>query len=317
MERHQLRDGAGRGAGLRRPQAGARRGPPLPRHLHGDAHDIWYADTAGGSWSRPIRVPDGRGKGSLGSSYSIAASNGVAYIAYPVVARPYHDGYEDIYLATHAPGAGGAFAVGQVTQDPDNCAKYAPALVARAGRLGLAYLFGNKYNSECASDDHSPAAKMGAHMLTGTPGHWVEAPLGLVGTLNVCETPALSSDSDLFRLTAGCHRGEGSDDYYYKAEFLDVVGPTTRLRAPATATAPSIALSWSARNPTPGSGVSSYDLQVKRDNGAWQDLTPAGTRSTSYVYTHATGGRSYTFRLRARDGVNNWGDWMSATTRVA
>ncbi len=213
-------------------------------------------------------------------------------------------------------GAGGAFAVGQVTQDPDNCAKYAPALVARAGRLGLAYLFGNKYNSECASDAHNPGPKMGAHLLTGTPGHWVEAQQGLVETLNVRETPALSSDGGLFRLATGCHPGEGVDDYYYKAEFLDVVGPTARLRAPAAATAPSVALSWSAQDPTPGSGVSSYDPQVKRDNGAWQDLTPAGTRSTSYAYTRAAGGHSYTFRLRACDGVNNWGGWASATTRV-
>jgi hypothetical protein len=57
-------------------------------------------------------------------------------------------------------------------------------------------------------------------------------------------------------------------------------------------------------------------VQVRDGGGPWQDLTPQGTRSTFLVYAHLQSGHRYTFRVRARDGVNNWGAWVSAGTHV-
>jgi hypothetical protein len=105
-------------------------------------------------------------------------------------------------------------------------------------------------------------------------------------------------------------------DLYYMPEFLDVVGPTiTQFVVPATATPPSVLLRWSAQDPTPGSGVADYELQVS-DNGGPEQTVVAATRSSFLAYTHLVAGRRYTFRLRAQDRVNNWGGWVSASTRA-
>ncbi len=262
--------------------------------------DLWYMDNAGGAWSTPLRLTHKRDDDKYHFGYSIAASNGTAYVAYTQALRPSHIGYHEVYLAVHPHG--GAWSAGRVTTDAQNCDKHDVSLVARAGRLGLAYILDG---TNCGGNG---AIYNVPHVLTGTPGRWSEGALKLAAQ-TTCGSTALSSDGDIFRLVYGCHKGvEGNDALYYKPEFLDVVGPTSKIAVPATATAPKVTVRWSAQDPTPGSGIAYFEVQVRQDGGPWQAVV-AATASTSLVYTHAAGGHSYTFRVHARDKVDNWGPW--------
>jgi hypothetical protein len=283
--------------------------------------DLWYADNAGGTWSRPVRITHRRDNDLYHSDYSIAASQGSAYVAYTAYTGSgggWSFGNHDIFLAVRPQG--GPWTVGNVTKEPYNCDKYSPALVARAGRIGLAYVYGDVYVGSCVSTSGAAASGTGVHVLTGTPGHWLATRPG-PGSDTGRAGVAVSSDGDLFRLAYSTpldNAGAHSTDLYYKPEVLDVVGPTiTRVAAPARASAPAITLGWSAQDPTPGAGVAYYDVQAREDTGAWQDLTPGGTRSTGLIYTRVRAGHRYTFRVRARDKVNNWGAWAAAGTQVA
>ena len=272
--------------------------------------DLWYMDNAGGAWSKPSRLTQKRDDDKYHYDYAIAASDGAAYVAYTKALQPFHTGYHEIFVAAHAHG--GAWSVGRVTQDAQNCDKHDVSLVARAGRVGLAYIL------DGVSCGGNGAIYSAPHVVTGTLGHWTEGPLNLAATTN-CKATALSSDGDIFRLVVACHKGvEGSDNLFYKPEFLDVVGPTTIIAPlPTAPAAPRIPVSWSAQDPTPGSGVAGYAVQVREDGGPWQPVV-AATRSTSLTYMHARSGHRYTFRVRARDKVNNWGSWaVSGTIQAA
>jgi hypothetical protein len=282
--------------------------------------DLWYADDAGGVWSPPARITHKRDNDLYHDDYSIAASGGTAYVAYTAYTGSsggFSFGNHDIFLAAHPQG--GPWVYSDVTKEPYDCDKSAPALVARAGRLGLAYVYADVNAGGCGSSSSGSEASIGVHMLTGTPGHWTQAALDARSN-SYHASVAVASDGDIFRLVYSDPRdnaGAYSTDLYYTPEFLDVVGPTTHLAVPATATAPSIRISWSAQDPTPGSGVAYYVVQMRMDSGPWQDLTPTGTRSTFLVYAHLQAGHRYTFRVRARDKVNNWGSWVYAETRAA
>jgi len=277
-------------------------------------HDeLWYADNAGGAWTTPVRIARAIGGSPPGSgdyAQALAASKGVVYVAYVGTDGTAPGYYNDIFLTSHAPG-GGWSAPLNVTRDAGvDCQKYAPALVARAGRIGLAYIAGYSSRPDCAHDT--------LRIETGAPGRLIRARTTLAADAN-CDHLGLSTDGDIFRLVADCGHAPGKTNtaLYYQEEFLDVVGPTmTSLRVPATTTAPSVHLSWSAQDPTPGSGVAYYEAQVKEDGGAWQDVVPGGTRSRSLDYTKTRAGHTYTFRVRARDRVNNWGGWVSASARA-
>jgi len=277
-------------------------------------HDeLWYADNAGGAWTTPVRIArdiGGSPPGSGDAAQALAASKGVVYVAYVGTDGTAPGYYNDIFLTSHTPG-GGWSAPLNVTRDANvHCQKYAPALVARAGRIGLAYIEGYSSRLDCAYDT--------LRVATGTPGSLTPARTTLAANAE-CDHPGLATDGDIFRLVADCGHAPSKVNtaLYYQEEFLDVVGPTmTSLRVPAMTTAPSVHLSWSAQDPTPGSGVAYYEVQVKEDGGAWQDVVPGGTRSRSLDYTKARAGHTYTFQVRARDRVNNWGGWVSASARA-
>ena len=276
--------------------------------------ELWYADNAGGAWTTPVRIVRNIGNSPPGAgdaTQALAASKGVVYLAYTGADGTYPNNYNDIFLTSHASGRGWSVPL-NVTRGADvHCQKYAPALVARAGRIGLAYIEGYSSRADCAYDT--------LRMETGTPGSLTPARTTLAANAE-CDHPGLAADGDIFRLVADCGHAPSKVNtaLYYQEEFLDVVGPTmTSLHVPATTTASSVHLSWSAQDPTPGSGVAYYEARVKEDGSAWQDVVPGGTRSKSLDYTKARAGHTYTFQVRARDRVNNWGGWVSASTRAS
>jgi len=285
-------------------------------HLVSDTNDdlsgLWYMDNVGGTWSQPVHiVPHADSlpqESGVSYDYSIAASDGVTYVAY--VHNPHQPkttyGYHDLYLTMRPDG--GTWTPGDVTHDAANCDEHDVSLVARHGRVGLAYIVGSTGYCPKGGLDYNVA-----HVLTGTPGDWTnDTPLGVDRS---CTSPVLSSDGgdgNPFRLALDCGHGRdtGSGNVFYATEFLDKIGPAiTRLTVPATAAVGPITVAWQAQDPAPGAGVASYDVQVSQDNGAtWQDVVRGGTASTSLTYTVRTGHR-YIFRVRAIDKVNNWGTW--------
>lgn len=153
------------------------------------------------------------------------------------------------------------------------------------------------------------------HLRAGTPGHLVSIKPGLPRTAS-CGDSALSSDGDLFRLTVNCGPGLMAlgGTLYYKKEYLDVVGPHARLTVSRGADASHIVLRWTARDPTPGSGVAYAHIEVKSGATGWRVLA-GSTRTHSITYA-VQRHRSYKFRLRVRDRVNNWGPWIAAGARA-
>jgi subtilisin family serine protease len=71
-------------------------------------------------------------------------------------------------------------------------------------------------------------------------------------------------------------------------------------------------VTWPAAT-DPSSGIAGYELQTSVDGGAWTALatTTAGVRSA--LSTHALG-RTYQYRVRARDAVGNWSAWADGPT---
>ncbi|MEO6351265.1 MAG: fibronectin type III domain-containing protein [Candidatus Limnocylindrales bacterium] len=92
-----------------------------------------------------------------------------------------------------------------------------------------------------------------------------------------------------------------------------VSSPTVVIVAPAQlgATA-TLRLTWAdASDP---SGISRYDLQRLKGTGSWMPVTLASPTATT-ADVAVTPGKQYNFRLRAVDGANNVGDWITTTPR--
>jgi RHS repeat-associated protein len=107
----------------------------------------------------------------------------------------------------------------------------------------------------------------------------------------------------------------------------DATPPTAALSAlPRYQTARSFTVRWDGSDPASpsgqppstgsgqASGLATYDLEVRVDGAAWQRVLTC-TQSTSYQFTGLEG-RTYAFRVRARDRAGNASAWNSGTTTV-
>jgi hypothetical protein len=244
----------------------------------------------------------------LRTFYGIAASNGTVYVVYTHLNGT---SASDVLLITHA--AGGSWSTpGQISpQDLHNCPKFGLSIVANAGRVGVSYAKG--HTGYCKT----PSGVSGnvPFVFTGAPGS-MSSVGSLVGVNPDCFYTSLTHEGNLFRFVVACDHATaiGKGQLYYKAEFLDIVGPIARLHAPAFGSS-NIQLHWSARDPKPGSGVASFQLLDRVDSGGWKTLLGSTTART-LTYHGARSGHRYTFRLRAVDRVGNWGAWVSASTLV-
>ena len=125
--------------------------------------------------------------------------------------------------------------------------------------------------------------------------------------------------------TSAFYPGVGGHTYFFRARARDhsanleswpadwdatttveALAPETSLVPLPALSIPTIPLSWTGSD-AGGSGVKSYDIQV-RDNGAdWTDWL-SGTTQTSAIF-NGTSGHSYAFRLRALDNALNQEAW--------
>ena len=273
--------------------------------------DLWYTENVSGAWLAPTQITQSANiPGSVGTAlrtfYGIAASNGIAYVAY---VRHADTPTDDVLLTSHAAGGTWSAPSRVSPQDPQDCPKFGVSIVANQGRVGISYARGSL--GYC----HASGGKDGnvPFVFTGSPGHM--SPVGsLEGTSPNCFATSLAKEGNLFRFVAACDQPSSLSrgQLYYKAEFLDVVGPVAQLHA-SRSVSTSILLRWTAHDPTPGSGVATFELQVRTGGGAWTTLLKSTTTRTLAYHAAQRGGR-YTFRLRARDRAANWGAWVSAGT---
>ncbi len=96
--------------------------------------------------------------------------------------------------------------------------------------------------------------------------------------------------------------GNMSQGASHCAVLVDAVPPATRLTAlPEFTDKTRISLAWESKDES--SGVESYDVQVKENDGAWLDWKGA-IGETSEVFAGRDGVK-FSFRVRARDKVGN------------
>jgi hypothetical protein len=92
--------------------------------------------------------------------------------------------------------------------------------------------------------------------------------------------------------------------------------PTSKvITSSASGTSAPVRFSWSAAS-DPSSSIGGYELQFRRNGGAWGTSisAPGSARSTSQWLAI---GDTYETRIRAVDAVGNWSAWVtSAPTRV-
>lgn len=274
--------------------------------------NLWYADTTGGVWSQAsaltsgLKIPETVLSPQLRTVYGIAASRGVAYIVYST-------GQKSGVVRLLVRAANGAVSPPVQASVPDNegCPQFGVSVAARAGRVLVAYV--RAYAGYCTVISTSNNYNR-AYLMAGTATRLTSIATGLPKDAS-CGDTALSTDGDIFRLTVNCGIGTGklSGILFYKKEFLDVVGPKASLRVSRPISAGKVRLQWSAYDPTPGSGIGYYQLEVRGGTAAWK-MVARSTRARSITYLTQRG-HKYTFRLRARDRVNNWGKWVSIGVR--
>jgi hypothetical protein len=276
------------------------------------AGNLWFADTTAGIWSQAsaitsgLMIPESVLSPQLRTVYGLAASRGIAYIAYSTGQKS-----GVVRLLVRAANGSVSHPVQASVPDKEGCPQFGVSVSARAGRVLVAYV--RAYSGYCTVISTTNNYHR-LYLMAGTATHVRSISTGLPKDAS-CGDTALSTDGEIFRLVANCGLGLGKQSgiLYYKKEFLDVVGPKVSLRLSRPQSAGKARLQWSAYDPTPGSGIGYYQLQVRTGTAVWR-LVARSTRARSIAYPTQRG-HTYTFRLRARDRVNNWGKWASIGVR--
>ncbi|MEM2870340.1 MAG: FG-GAP-like repeat-containing protein [Thermoplasmata archaeon] len=131
--------------------------------------------------------------------------------------------------------------------------------------------------------------------------------------------------------TSAIFTGEPGHTYYFRARAIDVAGnrkiysggngdtsttidpnpPSSRVEPlPEYISSTSFTVGWTGTDGAGGSGIESFDVQVRDGNGPWMDWL-LGTSSLSADYV-GVNGHVYYFRCRARDRAGNLEDYPDA-----
>lgn len=136
--------------------------------------------------------------------------------------------------------------------------------------------------------------------------------------------------SDIYPGIGGRHyafRVRASDNAYNVQEWpigpqatttVEALPPQSSLfpMAPFTRADSFVSVAWQGTDPG-GSGIASFDLQYRLNNGAWTNWLTQTTLSKSLLASGGTAGDVVGLRLRARDNAQNlesWPDTASVTT---
>ena len=135
----------------------------------------------------------------------------------------------------------------------------------------------------------------GALTETDAQNYVLSVTAGSAGTLNVAIPEDVVSP------------GNAAADQDFTVNALTTPNAPTSLSATASAT--SMALSWTAPSDTGGAAITDYEVSV--DSGAW---VSTGSTSASHTVTGLDKGTEYTFKVRA---VNSEGDGTASSTETA
>ena len=130
------------------------------------------------------------------------------------------------------------------------------------------------------------------------------------------------------------YSGIGGHTYYFRSRARDYAGnvgawpadyqsfTTVETLPPVTAVKPlpaftrgqTVLVLWDGYDPG-GSGIQSYDVQIRQDTSAWTDWRMSTTETSATFNGEA--GIAYGFRVRGRDNAQNLGTWSAARTDAA
>ena len=113
-----------------------------------------------------------------------------------------------------------------------------------------------------------------------------------------------------FRVRAIDEAGNIGDWSSAVSSTVDATAPVARLDTLQLGSGGTFPVSWSGNDAT--SGIESYDVEFKVDEGAWQSWL-SETSQTSALFT-PTAGSIFTFRVRAQDVAGNLGEWSPAVS---
>ena len=244
----------------------------------------------------------------------------------PLVDDVDNDGELEIVIGgANSSGSNGAVYVLDVAGDAD-AARPWPMFHHDGQRTGDAY-FGDTtppQNPSVTSPTHTPGAWSNDGVVRMNWSGASDDGSGVGGYYYAWDTsPTTSVDTSAARLGPGVNTLTSTLDdgtsWYFHIRAVDLAGllaegtvhfgplkidtvpPVSAASAPPCAVL-SAAVSWSGVDT--GSGIGSYDVQVRQgDAGAWVDWK-SGTTGTSDVYVNDTG-YTYYFRSRARDVAGN------------
>ncbi|HEB12677.1 MAG TPA: hypothetical protein ENI11_03260, partial [Actinobacteria bacterium] len=99
---------------------------------------------------------------------------------------------------------------------------------------------------------------------------------------------------------------------------LDTKAPVVKLVAPKVSTNISkttkFKVSWRGTDPSPGTGIKTYDVQSKVAGGSWTNWR-TGTKAKRSTFKGVQGRTNY-FRARSRDNAGNVGGWSRARRTI-
>lgn len=124
-----------------------------------------------------------------------------------------------------------------------------------------------------------------------------------------------TSQGYVYSTSSTAYPNGGVSGGYYYDQRTTVSSPTapSGITYPASITSTSVSISWTAATSNvPDYSVSQYEVSYSTNGGS--SWTVAGTTaSTSYSFDIPTGTTSITFRVRARDSNNQWGNYVTGT----
>ena len=123
-----------------------------------------------------------------------------------------------------------------------------------------------------------------------------------------------TSQGYVYSTSSTAYPNGGVQDGYYYDQRTTVSSPTapTGLTYPNPITTPSVTVSWgAATSNVPSYAVNLYEVSYSTNGTSW---TVAGTTAgTSLAVPIPAGATSITFRVRARDSNNQWGNYVTGT----
>jgi hypothetical protein len=151
----------------------------------------------------------------------------------------------------------------------------------------------------------TPTLFFGAGTAFDEPGGYVGGSTSPQASFVVVYTVA-STHPTQSNVTYAAINGVLSETSIAISYVRDVASPAVTVTAPTDSSTVPFSVTWEAVDPGPGSGVASYTVAYREDEGAWETWY-ASTTITESTFLSATVDHTYVFSVTAYDRISNWG----------